>query len=103
MPLKFTQSPSPLHHTRQASGTSFKTRRMRNFNNPPTADAAVAVAIAVATGECKVNFVAWLNLSWQLCGKAEEGKGGKERERKLETIESWDEPYSSAWYICMPD
>lgn len=43
------------------SGTSFKTRRMRNFNNPPTADAYVAIAdtaASAAAGECKVNFVA---------------------------------------------
>lgn len=47
------------------AATSFKTRRMRNFNNPPTADAPAAIAdadadanAAAASGECKVNFVA---------------------------------------------
>lgn len=87
------------------SGTSFKTRRMRNFNNPPTADASVAIAdagAAAAAGECKVNFVAWLNLSWQLCGW--EGKREREREKGSNDWELWvvaarDEPYSWAWYI----
>lgn len=48
------------------AATSFKTRRMRNFNNPPAADAPAAIAdadanaaaAAAASGECKVNFVA---------------------------------------------